>query len=261
MFYFFCYTSAVFEEAKYPFSNSGFCIVIWQRPPASPVAEARAAHVWAVDLDRETAYGLTEVLSAQECARADGFRFEKDRAHFVAARGSLRVILAKYARCEPGELAFFWGEQGKPMLSSPWDAVKFNLSHSAGLALIAVSAGCDIGVDVEHRGRVVGHVTRIAKRFFAPREYEMLCRLPQEEQRRAFLCCWTRKEAYVKALGTSLLQSSKKFEVSLGGEAKLLRARAGDAENWTLRHLDPRGGYVGAVAVAGKDIDVRCWTA
>lgn len=107
------------------------------------ILQTDTAHVWAVDLERETFDGhmLAETLSADEWVRADRFLFEKHRAHFVAARGCLRAILAKYMECKPGELAFFYGEHGKPALASPWDKsqLRFNLSHSAGLALIAVS--------------------------------------------------------------------------------------------------------------------------
>lgn len=224
-------------------------ISTWQHPPALPTAEANAAHVWAVNLDRIDAQALTETLSATERERAAGLRVARDRARFVAARGSLCVILGKYAGCAPGELAFCYGEYGKPMLASPWGEteLRFNVSHSAGLALIGVSLGREIGVDVEHCGRAVRRMERIAKRFFAPRDYEQLCALPHKEQRRAFFRFWTRKEAYLKAMGTGLARASK--NVDLGDTP----------DNWTLRHLDPGGGYVGAVAIAGKDMDIQCW--
>ncbi|MCY3872396.1 MAG: 4'-phosphopantetheinyl transferase superfamily protein [Gemmatimonadetes bacterium] len=225
------------------------------------ILQTDTAHVWAVDLERETFDGhiLTETLSADEWMRADRFLFEKHRAHFVAARGCLRAILAKYMECKPGELAFFYGEHGKPALASPWDKsqLRFNLSHSAGLALIAVSLRFDIGVDVEHLSRKVGHMQDLAKRFFAPGEYKRLRALPREEQRRAFFHCWTRKEAYLKAVGTGLVQSLKNFEVSLGRKAKLLWIKKGNVGDWTLRHLEPAKGYVGSVAIAKKDVEVK----
>ncbi len=216
------------------------------------------AHVWAVDLERET-HMLAQTLSADEWRRADKFVYEKHRAHFVAARGCLRAILAKYMDCKPGELAFFYGEHGKPALAPPWDKsqLRFNLSHSAGLALIAVSMRHEIGVDVEHLSRKVGQMKDIAKRFFAPGEYEQLCALSREELRRAFFCCWTRKEAYLKAMGAGLTHSLKNFEVSLGRKAELLWIKEGNTEDWTLQHLEPAKGYVGAVAIAGKDVEVK----
>ena len=219
------------------------------------------AHVWAVDLERETfdGYTLAEILSADEWERADRFLFEKHRAHFIAARGCLRAILAKYMECEPGELAFFYGEHGKPALASPWDKspLRFNLSHSEGLALIAISLRCEIGVDIEHLNRKVGQIKDIAKRSFAPGEYEQLCALPEKEQHRAFFYCWTRKEAYLKAVGTGLTYSLKNFEVSLGRKAELLWLKKGNIEDWTLRHLEPARGYVGSVAIARKDVEVK----
>jgi len=97
----------------------------------------------------------------------------------------------------------------------------------------------------------------LAKRFFAPGEYKQLCALPREERRRAFFCCWTRKEAYLKAVGTGLAQSLKNFEVSLGCKAKLLWIKEGNIKDWTLLHLDPAEGYVGSVAIAKKDVEVK----
>ena len=176
------------------------------------ILQTDTAHVWIVDLERET-HMLSETLSADEWGRADRFVYEKHRAHFVAARGYLRAILAKYMQCKPGELAFFYGEHGKPDLASPWDKsqLQFNLSHSAGLALIAISSRCKIGVDIEHLSRKIGHMQDIAKRFFAPGEYERLRALPREEQRRAFFCCWTRKRGISESCGHWSYPVLKKF--------------------------------------------------
>jgi len=235
----------------------------WTSPPALPVADGEHVHIWAIDLDREKLdrYILADVLSTDECERAVRYRFEKDRAHFIAARGSLRVILALYAQCKPEDLAFFNGEHGKPALAARWNetGVMFNVSHSVGLALVAVCRSRDVGVDVEHQGRDVKNMLQLARRFFSEREYEQISALPEAQQRAVFLRCWTRKEAFVKALGTGLTFSLKDFDVSLGDDARLERIKGGDPGMWTLQSIDPGEGYVGAVSVNAQDIETICW--
>ena len=235
----------------------------WQTPPSAPNLEPETAHVWAVSTDRQTllAYALAEILSEDENERANRFRFDKDRLAFISARGSLRVILAQYLKCEPTDLSFSYGEHGKPRLTSEWadSGLRFNLSHSSGVALVAICCERNIGVDVEHVDRRMGNRMQIAKRFFAPKEYEALGALPDEVQQRAFFYCWTRKEAFIKAVGKGLSYPLTDFEVNLDTDAHLLYLAEGCAAQWTLRHLDPGDGYVGAVAIEGTDVDVACW--
>ena len=235
----------------------------WETPPPELDLLPNVAHVWAVNLDRQTllGYSLSKMLSKEEHERANRFRFDKDRTAFVRARGSLRVILAQYLKCAPAELVFLYGEQGKPHLASQWaeSGLRFNLSHSSGMALVAVCSDYNIGVDVEHIDRRMGSMMQVAKRFFASKEYETLDALPTELQHRAFFHCWTRKEAFIKAVGMGLSYPLSDFEVNLDIEARLLHLVEGCASAWTLQHLDPGGGYVGAVAIEGQDVEVKCW--
>jgi 4'-phosphopantetheinyl transferase len=237
--------------------------VNWAHPPSAPDLVPNVVHVWAVNLDRQTllSYALSDLLSEDENERANRFRFAKDRRAFVSARGSLRVILAQYLKCVPGELPFSYGEYGKPYLSSQWvnSGLCFNLSHSSGMALVAVCDGHNIGVDVEHVDRRMGNRMQIAKRFFAPKEYEALEALSEEDQHRAFFYCWTRKEAFIKAVGEGLSYPLTNFEVNLDRDARLLHLAEGCVAEWTLRHLDPGSGYVGAVAIEGMGVEVECW--
>lgn len=235
----------------------------WDTPPLNPELKKDTAHVWAVDLDRDTLWDsvLADTLASDERERADRFRSDKDQAHFVAARGSLRVMLSRYLSADPRELAFVYGKLGKPALAEPWDETRlqFNVSHSNGLGLVAVCWQYEIGVDVEHQSRRVGQMDHIAKRFFASGEHKMLRALSEADQSRAFFNCWTRKEAFVKATGLGLAHSLKDFEVSVGDDASLLRAKSVDVAQWTLQHLDVGNGYIGAVAIGGRDVAVNCW--
>ena len=236
---------------------------VWSRPPAQPALAPGVVDVWAIGLDREVLDGhkLASTLTADEHTRADRFRSDKGRAHFIAARGCLRVILAKYLHCQASEIIFAYGKQGKPALagSEAETGVRFNVSHSEGRALVAIGQDADVGVDIEHQSRQIGQMTRLAGRFFAEGEYTMLLNTPESDRREAFFNCWTRKEAFVKALGAGLAHSLKDFEVSLDRPAKLLSAKGVAVDQWTLAHLDVGDGYIGAVAVGGREIGLRCW--
>lgn len=225
-------------------------------------------HVWLASLDLPGSKVVTfkRTLADEEIKRAERFHFDKDRDRFIVARGLLRKILGCYARKEPGGLQFRYSAYGKPELTDEADGqnVCFNVSHSHGLALYAVTHNRGIGVDIELI-RPDFADEKIAERFFSTGEVATLRSLPKEVQPRAFFNCWTRKEAYLKALGDGLSRPLGDFEVSLvpGEPAKLLRVGWDPAEiqRWSLRELEPAFGYVGAIAVEGQDCRIvyRQW--
>jgi 4'-phosphopantetheinyl transferase len=225
------------------------------------------AHVWAASLDLPEARiaALGRTLSADEWARARRFRFEVHRRRFIAGRGVLRALLGAYLGVPPERLAFTYGERGKPDLAPAFldRPLYFNLSHSHELALLAVTRAREIGADVEHV-KPMPDLSRIAERFFAAEENAALHALPPEQHERAFFHCWTRKEAYLKAVGVGLAAPLDSFIVTLGpGEAARMLSLEGSAEageRWRLRHLEPEAGYVGAVAVEGVELALRSWT-
>jgi len=223
-------------------------------------------HVWrtALDLPESQVRSLRQTLTADECQRAERYVFEKDRTHFVVARGLLRVLLGRYLRQEPQHLRFTYGLHGKPALATDMGrvALRFNVSHSHGLALYAITCGREIGVDVERiRPAVVQE--KVAERFFSPREVTVLRALPTPLQAPAFFACWTRKEAYIKAKGDGLSLPLDQFDVSLApGEPAALLHTTWDPQEaacWALQDLAPAPGYRAAVAVAGHDWRLTCW--
>jgi len=223
-------------------------------------------HVWrtALDLPESQVRSLRQTLTADECQRAERYVFEKDRTHFVVARGLLRVLLGRYLRQEPQHLRFTYGLHGKPALATDMGrvALRFNVSHSHGLALYAITRGREVGVDVERiRPAVVQE--KVAERFFSPREVTVLRALPTPLQAPAFFACWTRKEAYIKAKGDGLSLPLDQFDVSLapGEPAALLHTTRDpqEAACWALQDLAPAPGYRAAVAVAGHDWRLTCW--
>lgn len=240
--------------------------VIWRRPLDVFTLSRGNVHIWraALDLDAAVARQLGHTLSANELVRADRFHFAKDRRRFVARRGILRSILGQYLGAAPQNLRFDTNPYGKPALIDQLgtDAVWFSLSHSGGLALIAVARAQEVGVDLEQLDNRV-EVHQIARRFFAPREITAIRSLPRSDQAVAFFACWTRKEAYIKARGQGMSIPLDRFEVSVsaGAPAALLNVYDDpeEATRWAMQHLQPGHNYVGALVVEGRCRQLSCW--
>ena len=219
--------------------------------------------IWRLSLNIPTdSVKLTEsTLSADEAERAARFRFEVDKNRFIVSHGVLRNILGRYLHRDPAELKFSVNQYGKPALVD--STLEFNLSHSGDFALIAVTQGRRIGVDVEHiRQGISSHV--IAQQYFSKSEVAELQSLPLEQRVNGFFTCWTRKEAYIKAQGLGLALPLESFDVSLTpGQPAILRATRPDEKEstrWTLRSLDVDPNYAGAVAVEVADLDFRLFS-
>lgn len=190
-------------------------------------------------------------LGEDERARAASFVFDADRNRYIAGRGRLREILASYLDVAPGHVRFTYNGYGKPSFDDVHATdLQFNLSHSAGLALLAVSDRYTIGADIE---RVAPLKEDVAGYFFSDAERRDLSVLPQAEYLEGFFRCWTRKEAFVKAHGEGLSLPLQSFDVSIGTEpAPLLKRLASDPsgpENWKLFNLAPAAGFAAALAV------------
>ena len=213
-------------------------------------------HVWRVFFDREKSHlnDLAQTLSEDEWLKAERFYFQKDRRRFVVTHGILRNILGRYLKIEPKRLKFSYGSHGKPAIGGVTDghSLCFNMSHSHGLALFAFTCGRKVGVDVEYV-RPMADAEEIAQRFFSPRENAVFRAVPAGKKLEAFFNCWTRKEAFLKAIGNGLSRSLDSFEVSLApGEPAQLLCVGGDpleASRWRLRELAPAHGYAGALVV------------
>ena len=238
----------------------------WHLPPTPLVLGDDAVHIWhaSLDLAPERVAALRDTLAADERARAERFRFPLDGARSIVARGLLRAIIARYLERAPGAIAFVYGASGKPSLRDDAEcgSIRFNVSHADGVALYALTRGREVGVDIERiRADMVGE--RIAERFFSPHEVATLRALPPDLQHDAFFTCWTRKEAYVKARGIGIGAALDRFDVSLAPHepaALLANREAGEAQRrWSLYHLTPGPGFVGAVAVEGEGTTLACW--
>jgi 4'-phosphopantetheinyl transferase len=201
-----------------------------------------SVHVWSAALDPPPARldVLAGYLSPDERARADRFHFPRDRRRYLAARGTLREILGAYLERAPAALAFAYGPQGKPALDPPDAAgLDFNLSHSADIALFALARGRPVGVDVE-AARDLSDMPGVAARVMTAAELAAFEALPEDARPPAFFAHWTRKEAYMKAVGAGFSLPPESFAVAG------LRAAG-----WTLRDLAPPPGFAACVAVPG----------
>ena len=253
-------------------------------------------HVWALALNvpPQIVEALPSLLSPAELQRAARFHFEVDRHRFIVAHAGMRLLLGHYLQQPPASIQFSYGPQGKPALAAGSEpGLEFNLTHSANLALVAVTRGASIGVDLEHL-TLVPDADALVARFFCPREQVAFKRLSASQRTLAFFNLWTRKEAWLKATGEGIGHLLGQVEVSFlpGQPAQLLslphleqrggprpgapaslpangqpRKHAGtdadpscQAAAWSLYALEPAPGFVGAVALAAPTARLRCWS-
>ena len=233
----------------------------WLSSPVDLTLSKDEVHIWraALDLPAARLQKLVKSLSADEQVRAERFHFEQHRQRFIAGRGILRTILGRYLGTEPQQLRFCYASSGKPALADDFeDRLQFNLSHSQGLALYAVTRDRQVGIDLEQL-RPTADVEQIAQRFFSAQEYAVIQALPPDQKQEAFFRYWTCKEAYLKATGDGLSQLER-IEVSLTpGPAKLLKIPGDRHQDWILQELKPATDYAAAIAVAGQDWQLTRW--
>lgn len=238
----------------------------WPAVAAPQKIAANQVHVWGWRLDSGLdASGQQQsqlaLLDAQELARYHRFHFERDRDRFAIAHANLRRILGAYLNQDPQQIAFRANPLGKPELIAPAQgpALHFNLSHSRTIALLAVSTGTEVGIDVEDVRPIE---PELAASHFSPAELAALSSLEGEAWLHGFYSCWTRKEAILKAEGVGLHMPLDSFDVSLipGLPARLLAVRlpATFRHRWTLHNLVTPEGSAAALA-AGSDVEVLCF--
>ncbi len=205
--------------------------------------------LWRIAPAPDRLAALRAILSPEETARADAFRFAPDRDRYVAFRGALREVLGRYLDAPPAALIFATGPHGKPHL--PGGGLEFNLAHSGDAGLLAVSERGPVGVDLETAERTPDH-GRLAARVLSARERATFDALPADQRRAAFLRVWTRKEAYLKATGEGLSFGLDKISVTLapGDPPRIdhVEGRPDAPARWRLHDLSPGDGAHGALA-------------
>ncbi len=238
----------------------------WTVTDSTPQLGPEEIHVWQAMLNLESTcrQRLEPILAPAERRRAARYRFDRDRNWYVARRGLLRTLLGRYLEVPAEEVELRELDHGKPVLAGALaeSDVHFNLSHSSGVALYAFTRGAEVGIDVERIDPRRAD-PNVAGRFFAPGEIRALRALTDGDWIRGFFECWTRKEAFVKAVGQGLSYPLDAFEVSVtpGAPARLLSLRdtAEPAAQWSMTALEVTEDFCGAVVVKGPERAVRCW--
>lgn len=191
------------------------------------------------------------LLTRDEKDRMNRFISDKVKQRFALARGMLRTVLMRYLGGTDDTIKFAYGERGKPILQN--SDLHFNLSHSHNLIALGLIQHRQIGVDVEHIIPLPAMGT-MAQDNFSAGEFATLYALPESDRLQAFYRCWTRKEAYIKAVGDGFALPLQDFDVTLklNDTPKFLRIKNDNPTNWTLLHLDLGQDYIGAVCVKGE---------
>jgi len=224
---------------------------------------AQDVDIWQVHLvaQEKTILQCRGLLSEDELQRAGRFYFERDRKRFIIARAAMRSILAQYVESTAQQLTFIYGEKGKPELARPHaTGIKFNLSHSNEFALLAIAHNACLGIDIEFiKDDFAAH--DIATRFFSPNEVSTFLKVADSERARAFFHCWTRKEAYIKAVGEGLSIPLDSFDVAFGPgvQACLLNVKTSPDEpaRWSMYDLAAPPRYAAALVIEGKEHRIR----
>jgi 4'-phosphopantetheinyl transferase len=218
-------------------------------------------HIWRVESNESNAAALAGSVTEAEHAHAKCFRLPASRNEFIVGRGFIRFVLGRYLRMLPGSVRFRAGQHGKPELASQTygERITFNLSHSRGVILAAITVGHEVGIDIEFLNPCV-NFSDIAGTIFSAREERWLSQLPNDERQRNCFRCWTRKEAFVKALGEGLSDRIRQVEIMpVAGALRPRIAGIPAGDTWMIKDLDAGDGFVAALAIASRNCRFRLW--
>jgi 4'-phosphopantetheinyl transferase len=238
----------------------------WRLPPTYPTLSGNEVHIWYVCLNQFDNYvdQMAQILSDIELKRAERFHFLQHRNQFITAHGLLRKLLADYMNIESDRITFEYSRNGKPYLSEKFskEKIRFNLSHSNNYALFAISVEREIGVDIEQICEFAD-MDKIAEQVFSTKEIAILRSLPDSEKKRVFFIFWTRKEAYIKAIGKGISSALDTIDISSYPFNAAVSIDAGenseDKNHWTIQDLLPLPGFAAAFAVEGDEVVHHCW--
>ncbi len=208
------------------------------------------------ELPRQDESLAEALLSPEERARAASFYFEHDRRCYLAAHAALRLLIARYTGESPGFLAIRKDCNGRPMLEN--SELHISLSHSGSSVLIALSSAAPVGVDVEEI-RGIPDLMAIARSHFSMTEVEAITRLSPTQRATAFFVIWTRKEAFVKAIGRGLSFPLRSFGTGHPHQPPYLTGQQGEIwADWTLADVRPDEQHLGAVAIHRPNMPINC---
>ncbi len=236
----------------------------WHKPPVDLILSENHIDVWRSDIDvsEEQLENYRHTLSVDELNRASLFTFPDKEKEYVVTRGLLRAALACLLNAPAHSFEFCYSKEKKPKLENATSSgLVFNVSHSHGQALVAVSSNRQLGIDIECIRKDVDF-KKLARRFFSENEYKSLLDY-EGNVLRAFFTTWTRKEAFVKAIGKGIAFGLAEFDVNIDPDApaEMLATRwqREDAEKWQLATIDSIDNYVATLATDGDEFKLRTW--
>ncbi len=221
-------------------------VTTWQSAPQTLTLRPGELHLWRFELTctPEKNSKRQSILSADELVRAKRLLDPQKRQHFISARKHLRQLLGQYLQLAPNLIQFRYNKNGKPFLAAQHDShLFFNLSHSGSWAVIAVTADFDVGIDIEKIDSSLDF-QQLATRYFDLTERNYLAEFSPIRQRRGFYRFWTRREAFLKMVGSGFS--------ALNPDEQLIK---------TSNHFYPRSlflapDYVATVATISKNISI-----
>jgi 4'-phosphopantetheinyl transferase len=242
-----------------------FQIHQWLKPETFPASCAGEVHLWKVSLDEPVEWNqLREILSSPERQRAARFYFKKDEQEYSLTRAALRKIIGDYINLPPDRIEFSYETNGKPALAKhlSYFNLKFNVSHTKGMALIAIGFRQRVGVDIEFiRPDLV--TAQTARLFFSAEEFEIFQKLPEAARVKSFFLCWTRKEALVKATGDGLAYPLNQLHIPTLNPNELsrtIKVKEKRDTNWEIHDLLIDENYAAALAIEKKGSAIKKWS-
>ena len=236
----------------------------WQKTPDTLSLSKDHIDIWLCDL-KQLAGDINNyysILSEDERERADNLKVDDKKQQFIITRGTLRQRLGLLTNIDPKDFVFEYLEHGKPVLSNNHQCadITFNVSHSNDLALIAIAQEHSIGIDIEKINYKSNHQTLIT-RFFSKAEQADFQTMPDANKAKAFCACWTRKEAFIKAVGDGVSYGLDKFDVAVDPENQTpnLNLHNPSEETWSAINLPINDEYMASLVSDRDNLSVRCW--
>ena len=238
----------------------------WQTAPDGLEISTDHVDIWLASTDpaQRQLRAYEALLSPAELVRLEKFRVDFKYREYIVTRGLLRQVLTKTAGLDITGVEFDYGEHGKPSLAghAGGENISFNVSHSNGVVLVALTRGGRLGVDLE-KIRPKAEWRSLAEHYFSAAEVRALDGYPDEAGLKAFFTCWTRKEAFVKALGGGISYGLKEFDVSIDPDeacaALTVRSKQEDASRWLIKNLPVPATHVAALALDRPACQFRLW--
>jgi 4'-phosphopantetheinyl transferase len=235
----------------------------WPLTSPAPKLNNGEVHIWQIGLDMPDGCWqiLTSLLSEDELAKANRFHFVKHRRRHTVSHAALRILLGQYLARPPRDIDFKYNTHGKPRLADEDQKIKFNLSHTEDIMLVAFVLDSEIGIDIEAVTRTVDYMG-VGQRWFSALESRTLQSLPEQERIDAFFRAWCRKEAYIKARGEGMAHPLQRFSVALDKhESRLVEHLddSGETSRWTFIDIDVAENYRATVVAETADWQVGCY--